>query len=129
MAASASGRAQKQDYAGFYQYAMPLRNELQYPPFKRLLNILIRSHDEQKAYAHARVVRDEIRKIWKGIQSDELMGPAPLPFYKLRGHFRWHVMLKLDANQSPKIIFETLSKLKKPSAVQVAWDMDPVNIL
>ena len=31
----------------------------------------------------------------KPCESAEIIGPAPLPFYKLRGHFRWHVMLKL----------------------------------
>ncbi len=120
--------AQKQDFHGFYKYALPLRRELGYPPFSRLLNILVRSPDENKAYAHARTVRDEIRKIVK-IEPGDLIGPAPLPFYKLRGHFRWHVMLKIKEGETPAPIFANLAKLKKPAHVQVAWDMDPVNIL
>ncbi len=121
--------AQKQDFHGFYKYALSLRCELGYPPFSRLLNILVRSSDENKAYAHARAVRDEIRKIMPKVTQGDLMGPAPLPFYKLRGHFRWHVMLKIHERQTSASIFAGLSKLKKPSLVQVAWDMDPVNIL
>ena len=121
--------AQKQDFQGFYKYALPLRKELHYPPFCHLLNVLIRSPDENKAYAHARTVRDEIKKVFPKIVAEDLIGPAPLPFYKLRGHFRWHVMLKIQEGETPTPIFASLTKLKKPARVQVAWDMDPVNIL
>ncbi len=60
----------------------------------------------------------------------ELIGPAPLPFYKLRGHFRWHVMLKIpkDLLLSPKI-YSLLMDLKKPSGVAFQLDVDPLNIL
>ena len=121
--------AQKQDFHQFYKYALPLRQELAYPPFFRLLNILVRSPDENKAYAHARLLRDEVRKKFPGLMAGELIGPAPLPFYKLRGHFRWHVMLKTNTPDFFLAIFALLSKIKKPAKVQVAWDMDPVNIL
>ena len=120
--------AQKQDFHGFYKYALTLRRELGYPPFSHLLNILIRSPDENKAYMHARSLSDELKKSFK-IEPGDLMGPAPLPFYKLRGHFRWHIMLKIHEATSPANFFVCISKLKKPTQVQVAWDMDPVNIL
>ena len=121
--------AQKQDFHGFFKYALPMRRELGYPPFSRLLNILIRSPDENKAYTHARVIREEIRKVIPAIAQGDLIGPAPLPFYKLRGHFRWHVMLKIHDGTTPAKLYAALLKVKKPSGVQVAWDMDPVNIL
>ncbi|HRK61560.1 MAG TPA: primosomal protein N' [Candidatus Omnitrophota bacterium] len=121
--------AQRQDYDAFYQYALPLRRELNYPPFSRLLNIIIRSPDENKAYAHARAVRDAVKQCLPALAEGQLMGPAPLPFYKLRGHVRWHVMLKVHDAEKLAPLFLTLNKLKKPSGVQVAWDMDPVNIL
>ena len=75
----------------------------------------------------------------------EIVGPAPLPFYKLRGHFRWHLMLKLPPFRTPGVwngthpvcdkravisdIYRLLMSLKKPSAVAFAMDVDPLNIL
>lgn len=67
----------------------------------------------------------------------EIIGPAPLPFYKLRGHFRWHVMLKLPRPVPgagpvllmPGKIQSILLSLKKNSAVAFALDIDPLNIL
>lgn len=63
-------------------------------------------------------------------ESLEVMGPAPLPFYKLRGHFRWHVMLKIPKpqNLTPRL-YALLMGLKKPSAVAFQLDVDPLNIL
>jgi hypothetical protein len=67
-----------------------------------------------------------------------------LPFYKLRGHFRWHVMLKLPILEPGSrmgkggdikpvllsaMIYQTLMTLKKPSCVAFQLDVDPLNIL
>ena len=60
----------------------------------------------------------------------EIIGPAPLPFYKLRGHFRWHVMLKIPKKLIlTSKIYSLLMRLKKPSAVAFQLDVDPLNIL
>jgi primosomal protein N' (replication factor Y) len=105
------------------------------------VNIIVRSRDEKKAYLFAREIRDALRKelvapvvvgsiLQSPVFSLEIIGPAPLPFYKLRGHFRWHVMLKVpnDIPISPKV-YELLTSLKKSSAVAFQLDVDPLNIL
>jgi primosomal protein N' len=79
----------------------------------------------------------------RGTKGPELIGPAPLPFYKLRGHFRWHVMLKiprepkstsevdfqvLRPTRTPEI-YRVLMSMKKPAGVAFQLDVDPLNIL
>jgi len=118
------------DFLAFYAHEKKCREEFHYPPYRSLINIIIRSHDEKKAYVFAREIRDMLRGEWKAGDGVELIGPAPLPFYKLRGHFRWHVMLKIPKNLqiSPKI-YSLLMSLKKPSGVAFQLDVDPLNIL
>jgi primosomal protein N' (replication factor Y) len=139
--------AKEHDFLNFYAHEKQCREEFHYPPYRSLVNIIIRSHDEKKAYLFAREIRDALRNSLLGTrdspnpdvretspgsqrESVEIIGPAPLPFYKLRGHFRWHVMLKLPKGEvlTPRI-HQTLLSLKKPSAVAFAIDVDPLNIL
>ncbi len=124
--------AKEHDFLNFYRHEKTFRQEFNYPPFCSLVNIIIRARDEKKAYAFAREVRDSLKKEFaEAIRSGmEIMGPAPLPFYKLRGHFRWHVMLKVPRTTTitPQL-YACLMSVKKPSAVAFALDVDPLNIL
>ncbi len=125
--------AKKHDYPNFYQHEAKEREQYGYPPFKRLINVIIRSHDENKAYKFAREFREGLKQAFEASSASltfEIIGPAPLPFYKLRGHFRWHVMLKLPLNQDvTQLVREAIDTLKKPSDVAYALDVDPLNIL
>ena len=163
--------AKEHDFLSFYAHEKQCREEFHYPPYRSLVNIIIRSHDEKKAYLFAREIRDAVRGLASAMSSPnasigepdaktgfppkacgndknetfnvsrfplaesqcdsvEIIGPAPLPFYKLRGHFRWHVMLKIPKNLllTPKI-YALLMSLKKPSGVAFQLDVDPLNIL
>jgi len=133
--------AQKHDFTSFYKFEMPSRSDYRYPPYVRLVNIMIRGRDERKAYQHAREIREflhEKLKVPKETQAPaasdsnviEIIGPAPLPFFKLRGHYRWHVMLKIpNAAVLDPTVFREVLRLKKPTAVLSAIDIDPVSIL
>lgn len=143
--------AEKHDFLSFYDHEKTFRYEYHYPPYYSLVNIIVRARDEKKAYTFAREIRDALRKallnggrmiddIKNGLMPSsiphppfsvlEIMGPAPLPFYKLRGHFRWHVMLKIPKGQNftPRI-YALLMGLKKSSSVAFQLDVDPLNIL
>ncbi len=124
--------AKNHDYLSFYQHEINERYQYKYPPYSRLINFIIRGKDEKKSYLFARSVRDALKEktgseAWAGV---EITGPAPLPFYKLRGNFRWHVMIKtpLEVNIT-KDILSCLSAVKKSAGVAMAIDVDPLNIL
>ncbi len=141
--------SQKHDFLNFYSHEKAFREEFHYPPYRSLVNIIVRSRDEKKAYAFAREIRDAVRvgchpsnlRGWtagsiSGVgpvassSAVEVIGPAPLPFYKLRGHFRWHVMLKIPKGLPVTgQVYALLMQLKKPSAVAFQLDIDPLNIL
>jgi len=133
--------AQKHDFASFYKLEMPSRADYRYPPYVRLVNVMIRGRDERKAYQHAREIREFLHEKLQipkeaqapassGSSAIEIIGPAPLPFFKLRGHYRWHVMLKIpDTAVLDLTVFREVLRLKKPAAVLSAVDIDPVSIL
>jgi primosomal protein N' (replication factor Y) (superfamily II helicase) len=121
--------ASRHDYNEFFKEEIGRRKELAYPPFSRIINILIRGKNERNVEEEARQLRELIGE-YVDTSQIQLLGPAPLPFYRLRGHFRWHVMMKA----SPQVdlaqpLRNALKKLKRKTGVFVAVDVDPTTIL
>ncbi|MSR78025.1 MAG: primosomal protein N' [Candidatus Omnitrophica bacterium] len=130
--------AKDHDYLSFFNHEVNERYQYRYPPYQRLMNIIIRSKEEKKAYQYALELRNTLKQTLLTPEmfgsdpgnSIEIIGPAPLPFYRLRGHFRWHVMLKFPRHVSlTSKVVEGLAKIKKSSAVAIAIDVDPLSIL
>lgn len=120
--------AQGHDYWKFYEQEIQKRAQHGYPPLQNLINILIRSKVEKKAYLFARELREAMGR--RQGRDLEIVGPAPLPFYRLRGHYRWHVLVKTKEMTSAQLLIrETLRAIKRPSGVAMQVDVNPLNIL
>ncbi len=121
--------AAKHDYSGFFAEEIERRKSLQYPPFTKLINIIFRGKKEL-AVREQSLVFHNLLKEKNQDSSVELIGPAPLPLYKLRGHFRWHLMLrgpKIEAMH--QLARSGLESFKRKAGVYLAIDVDPVTIL
>jgi primosomal protein N' (replication factor Y) len=61
----------------------------------------------------------------------EVLGPAPAPLARLRGRFRYQLLVKGRDSQRVRRASELLSKALRrlPREVQAALDADPVNML
>ncbi|HEY55532.1 MAG TPA: primosomal protein N' [Dehalococcoidia bacterium] len=94
------------DYASFYEQEIDYRRQLHNPPFTRLAGLTY-SHAndalcQREAERMRRVLKQEIES--QGIADIELIGPAPAFIHRLRGRFRWQIILrglKLSAFLSP----------------------------
>lgn len=119
--------AAKHDYEGFYEEEIKNRKALRYPPFSRIINIMFRGKFEKKVCEQA----NELKLLLAGeAKNFEVMGPAPLPFYRLRGHFRWHVMIRgEDLPLMQSILRTALKKVKSKTGVFSAVDVEPATIL
>lgn len=88
--------AVKSDYWGFYNRELAYRREIGYPPFSRLVRILISNQDLQTAEKRAYDLQNQIRSV---IHADKriathVIGPAPCFFPRLNGKYRWHIILR-----------------------------------
>ncbi len=98
--------ASRHDYASFYEREIDYRRQLHNPPFTRLA-CLTYSHPndalcQREAERMRRVLSQEIES--QGIADIELIGPAPAFIHRLRGRFRWQLILRglrLSAFLSP----------------------------
>ncbi|MFC1980430.1 primosomal protein N', partial [Chloroflexota bacterium] len=115
--------ASKHDYASFYDKEISYRRQLNQPPFARLSR-LVYSHTndaicQREAERMKRLLAGEIDL--RGIADLSLVGPSPAFIHRLRGRFRWHLILR---GSEPS---DLLSQVPIPHGWTV--DIDPVTLL
>jgi primosomal protein N' (replication factor Y) len=124
--------ARDQDYERFMRRELTLRRELGYPPFTRLAMVRIESEDSAAA---ARVAADAAAALKRAAASAaegalRVLGPAPAPIERLRGRYRFQVMVKSTALSAMRAALGAMRAALKPeAAVRVAIDIDPLNML
>ena len=84
------------DFSGFYHQELNYRRELQYPPFYRLVRLEYRHLDALKAEKEAHRLAGEIRRWMEegGFTATGMVGPVPCFFHRLRGYYRWQIVLR-----------------------------------
>lgn len=121
--------SQMHDYELFYASELEKRKELAYPPFSYLINIVMKSKSEKSLLDFSKLLKEALEHT-RSADEFIVMGPSPLPIFKLKGFFRWHVMLKgRNIESMNPVIYRALKKIKKPSSVQLLVDVSPVSVL
>ncbi len=121
------------DYDGFCREELKSRQNLQYPPFSRLLKLLVTSGDQEAAVAGARLLtaicREKAEDFRKSGGSVAILGPSPAAFVKLKNRFRWQLFLKTWTSQDMQDfvqgVLETVRGAPDLRAVQITVDRDP----
>ena len=80
------------DAEGFFEREMKRRMEMSYPPFSRMIRIVLRGKDLQSTENEAQKTASALKKYKP--EEAELLGPAPCPLSKIAKNYRIHVILK-----------------------------------
>ncbi len=113
--------AAAQDYRQFYLEETQFRRQLRYPPYSRMARLTCartsRRDVQEAAEQLARLLRTEIRS--RGMMNTRVIGPAPAPWERLRGRYRWQITIIAD---DPTELLETV-------ALPPGWtvDVDPMS--
>jgi primosomal protein N' (replication factor Y) len=117
------------DTETFWNAELEMRKALDYPPFSKLGLIVYRSKDEKKALLAVTKAAEIMRR--EASQAGvEVWGPAPAPFSKLRGQYRFQILLKAKT-PAPlrRLLIYVDEKMETPSGVNRAVDLDPQSML
>lgn len=122
---------QSHDYETFYREELEYRAELGYPPFTRLCQVLVSGPDEA---ATGKATEDLARRASeaaaKGVQ---ILGPAPAPLARLRGRYRFQLLLKAAAvandalDAAVRRVAADAERLPKP--LRAVVDVNPGSML
>ena len=119
------------DYVGFYNEEISFRTQLGYPPIGRIIKIEVKSARENLAQEAAITAQNRIRSLMRG-KDTVLLGPAPAPISRVRGQYRFHLLLlsqKRDAIRSLAIAGRNAVEEKYGRKCKVLVDVDPVNLM
>ncbi|MCB0323732.1 MAG: primosomal protein N' [Bdellovibrionales bacterium] len=127
-------------FKAFARYELDYRKKLGYPPLGRLLRLIVSSPSSAEARTAAAVTRDVLANAIELQQSQDgergrtlLLGPAPAPYERLRGRYRWHLLVKSPSAKTLSELARMLNQwrlqLTQFQDVRVAVDVDPVDML
>ncbi|MGA1868288.1 MAG: primosomal protein N' [bacterium] len=123
--------AAQHNYIDFYKREIQFRKHLLYPPFSRILNIIVKGK-ERKLIAHAAT---DIKRVLITHRSQNLriLGPSQAPLSKLRNLYRYQFIIKAKDHTVLKSIGEEVTSYiaghREYKRIQVDLDVDPVNLL
>ncbi len=123
--------AQKHDYQAFADVELPQRRETLYPPFASMVRLVVRGPVASAANAFAELVAERVQsEATQAGLTARVLGPAPAPIAKLRGHFRFQIQAQaVDGVALREAVRRTLSELKPPEDVVWTADVDPQDMM
>jgi primosomal protein N' (replication factor Y) len=126
--------SQKQDFQGFYEKEIEFRKLMGYPPYRRLIQIVISDPDSAKALRNGEKVVSALKAQFEKMFSDarpHILGPAAAPLEKLRGNYRIQILIKMrpgiDASSILQDCFAHADIQRISSKIHV--DVDPLSLL
>ena len=115
--------ASRHDYEGFYAQEIDFRRQQNYPPFSRLVRLLFTDPSASKCERETAWLRRTLEEhiALQGQPAYDLIGPAPCFVGRIRGRYRWQIVLR---GPDPASV---LAGLPLPSGWRV--DVDPGSLL
>ncbi|PHR99903.1 MAG: primosomal protein N' [Blastopirellula sp.] len=123
--------ASRHDYGLFASNELPFRESFGFSPYVKMIRIVARGPSEAKVSAFLEQASQTFLSLGKKAQTEfEMLGPAPAPIEKLRGNYRFHLLLKSEAGAELKELVRQFMA-QNPASDDVQWivDIDPLDML
>jgi primosomal protein N' (replication factor Y) len=125
------------DYQSFFEKENDLRKLLSYPPFSHLACLRLLGNSKGKTTDAAQRlslgIRDILAKWPKRGKEILVLGPVEAPISKIKGKFRWQILLK---SESSSLLHHLLGRIEKSArkdlkstGVHLILDIDPYQML
>ncbi len=121
----------RHDFESFARWELKNRKDLGYPPYAKIIRVIVLSEDSSLPHA----VLSSIARKTTAYASEQkivisLLGPTPAPIEKIRGAWRWHILIKGQTSGDMHRILQYLHTLHiKTTKVRIMIDRDPLELL
>lgn len=124
-------------FRAFARHELDYRKSLNYPPWGKLLRVLISSPDRREAQQAAGLAAQRVRAFQESLaQADTqfaILGPAPAPHERLRDRYRFHILVKAGSSKRLSQLASDLHRwrhqLKNFRDIRIHADVDPHDML
>ena len=125
--------ASDQNYTAFFDEEIRYRHIYKHPPYSRIIKLMRQDTDPNTCEQEANRLSKSLQRqqaIW-GLSDTDIIGPTPSFPSRVRGHYRWHILLR---GPNPRKLLETigmkqvLDNDREINRVSKGWivDVDPV---
>jgi len=116
-------RGDKED---FYEREMEIRKELNYPPYLHWVRVLLEGKIKEKVKEIAEEINKKLKK-----EKVNFLGPCPCPFSRIKGKYRYHLILKNKNSLEIEGILKrnVIPLFNKFRGVRITIDVDPLRTM
>jgi primosomal protein N' (replication factor Y) len=115
------------DYELFFSHELREREAAGFPPFSSLVEIVFRGRDRPHVIASAEAAAKRLET--SGF-AGRYLGPGPRPVERVRGSYRWHLLLRGESVSSLAGAVAALSTARvTKGSVKMSIDVDPVHLV
>jgi primosomal protein N' (replication factor Y) len=112
----------------FYSGELDVRRQLGFPPFSRLVRLVVRGRNRQKVMeacaALTRAVSDRLAG------AGEVLGPVEAPLARISGNYRYHCIVRTTRfSEAHARVSAVLEEHRPPAGVYIEVDVDPQALL
>jgi primosomal protein N' (replication factor Y) len=114
------------DYQGFMEYELQNRQQAYLPPISKVAVLMITATSQAKAASVAKNILEKAPKA-EGIK---ILGPAPAILSKLKGRYRYNILVVCDKTLSiQNYLSSWLKNCLVPSYATLKIDIDPYSLM
>ncbi|MGQ9575353.1 MAG: replication restart helicase PriA [Thermoguttaceae bacterium] len=123
--------AVRHDYFAFAANELPVRQMFSYPPFTSMIRLVVRGPAENSVAQFAGQMAERLSAALADAGTvARVLGPAPAPFSKLRGRYRFQIQLQgPEGERLRQAVVQATAGLRPPEQVQWIADVDPLDML
>ena len=126
--------AKQQNVHQFYDQEITFRKDLNYPPFSRMIQIILSGRNKSEVRQHALAVGKACETLFRNDKNYRkaivMMGPIEAPYAKIASRYRWQILFK---GHQARLLHQFAHKLMLQYAslmgnrnVKTTIDIDPV---
>lgn len=123
-----------QDYKGFFEKEIMVREKLLYPPFTNIGSIVLSGTNDRMVYNKATSVKKFVDEFFASdYNSIDVLGPSRSLVSKIKNKYRWRIIIKY--NNMEKLIdvltrvLDNFYEKQGKNDISISVDINPVNML
>ena len=106
------------DYEGFYRHEIALRAAAMFPPFARIVRVMVTSEKDADALEALREVYGRLQRLYDAHTDDFLFfNRMHAPIKRIQGKFRYQVLMRITSDRLLECIYEEASAVKPKNAL------------
>ena len=120
----------RNDFGGFWEKESGIRKAMGYPPYGRLMSVVISSQTETELTEFIQSVGEALRDIVKGYDNIVVLGPVPCLISRLKTWYRYQIIIKGDFSDEMALAMkEEIYRKARSRDFKVSLDVNPVTII